>query len=330
MWSLVTLLLLPQAHATCRALALEGGGDKGAYQLGVLEGLTKLLPGEEVAYDFITGVSAGALNACFMSQYPKGNETEAVASMSKTWLTISIGSLLKQWPGSYVQGVMFENSLLDGSALSPWLESMLPSAPLRPISVGATNEDLGFFQDFNQSIGRTEFIQACLASSAFPVFLPNRYLFNHTYMDGGCIINIDIFKAIENCLEVTNGDESEVIIDSILLSGSPIPDVNVSSYTTNGILERARGISSADSHVWYVYNAMLAYPQVNFRYTFLPSQPLPSEAIPLNYNPKDIQEMIAIGNSDAAKMINGTAPSTQEIVQEYLKKRNARSSFSRQ
>jgi len=329
MWALVNLLLVGRTYATCRALAMGGGGDKGAYQVGVLQGLTQLLPGEEVAYDFITGVSAGALNACIMSQFPQGNETEATAFLAQTWLSTSVSSILKQWPGSYVQGVLFENSLLDGSGMYPWILSLVPHAPSRNIIVGATNEDLGIFQDFNQSIGYPNFAEACLASSAYPVFLPNRQLLNQTYMDGGCIINEDIFKAVEACLELTDGDESQVIIDSILLSGSYIPEVNASSYTTWSIMERARGISSADSSIWYLYNAMLAYPQVNFRYTFLPSQPLPSELIPLNYNPKNILAMLAIGQADAQKMVAGQGNSTQTTVQQYASKRSSRIAFAR-
>jgi hypothetical protein len=308
---------------------MEGGGDKGAYQVGVLEGLAKLLPADEVAYDFIVGVSAGALNACIMSQFPQGNETQAAAYMAQIWLSTSVGSILKQWPGSYVQGVLFENSLLDGSGMYPWILNLVPHEPVRNIIVGATNENLGLFQDFNQSIGYPNFAEACLASSAYPGFLPNRQLLNQTYMDGGCIINIDIFKAVEACLDLTDGDESQVIVDSILLSGSNIPEVNASSFTTWSVMERARGISSSDSYLWYLYNAMLAYPEVDFRYTFIPSQPLPSELIPLNFNLKNTEEMLAIGNSDAQKMVNGQSGSTQTLVDEYVSKRSSRIAFAR-
>lgn len=308
---------------------MEGGGDKGAYQVGVLQGLTELLPANEVAYDFIVGVSAGALNACIMSQFPQGNETEAAAHLAQVWLSTSVSSILKQWPGSYVQGVLFENSLMDGSGMYPWILSLVPSEPARNVIVGTTNEDLGIFQDFNQSIGRLNFAEACLASSAYPIFLPNRQLLNQTYIDGGCIINMDIFKAVEACLDLTDGDESQVVVDSILLSGSNIPEVNASSFTTWSVMERARGIASADSYLWYLYNAMLAYPQVDFRYTFIPTQPLPSELIPLNYNPKNTQEMLAIGNSDAQKMVNGQSDSTQTLVKEYVSKRSSRIAFAR-
>lgn len=54
----------------CRALALRGGGTKGAYEVGVLKGFLKNLKPEDVAYDVIVGVSIGGLNAATLSLYP--------------------------------------------------------------------------------------------------------------------------------------------------------------------------------------------------------------------------------------------------------------------
>jgi hypothetical protein len=310
-------------------LALEGGGDKGAYQVGVIQGFVKNLQPEEVAYDFIVGVSAGALNTAFFSQFAQGNETAAAAALANIWLTAPVSSLMVQWPGSYLQGLLFENSLLDGSALYPWLSSIVKEEPLRKVSVGATNEDLGIFQDFDETIGYPTFVEATLASSAFPVFIPNRQLFNHSMMDGGCIINVDVFHGIERCLNLTGGDESQVIIDTILLSGSYIPYLNASNSKTYSVLSRAQGISSADAYLWYLYNAQLAYPGVNFRYTVLPTQTLPGGLIPLDFDQKDMIEMMNQGMQDAEDIINGNRLSTQEIVQLYMSKRNSRITYPR-
>jgi len=40
----------------CRALALGGGGDRGAYEAGVLKYLVDNLPAEEVQYDVVAGI----------------------------------------------------------------------------------------------------------------------------------------------------------------------------------------------------------------------------------------------------------------------------------
>jgi len=51
---------------------MSGGANKGAYEAGVVYGLAHNLPASEVAWDVITGVSAGAINAAGMSVFPVG------------------------------------------------------------------------------------------------------------------------------------------------------------------------------------------------------------------------------------------------------------------
>ena len=47
----------------CRVLALRGGGNKGAYEVGALKAFITVLDPKEVAYDVIEGISIGGLNA---------------------------------------------------------------------------------------------------------------------------------------------------------------------------------------------------------------------------------------------------------------------------
>lgn len=49
-----------------------GGGAKGAYEVGVLQGLLKVMDPFEMRYDVVTGVSIGALNGAFFSLYKPG------------------------------------------------------------------------------------------------------------------------------------------------------------------------------------------------------------------------------------------------------------------
>ena len=67
-----------QKKDVCRAIALSGGANKGAYEVGVMKGMVDLLPAEEVKWDVVTGVSAGAINAGGMSMFPTGMEKEMV------------------------------------------------------------------------------------------------------------------------------------------------------------------------------------------------------------------------------------------------------------
>ena len=44
-------------------MALSGGANKGAYEAGVLYGLNHLMNTSDLAYDVVSGISAGAINA---------------------------------------------------------------------------------------------------------------------------------------------------------------------------------------------------------------------------------------------------------------------------
>jgi NTE family protein len=58
----------------CRALALRGGGTKGAYEIGVLKAFTAYVKKIEYAYDVIVGVSVGAMNGALLSTFERGLE----------------------------------------------------------------------------------------------------------------------------------------------------------------------------------------------------------------------------------------------------------------
>ena len=70
----------------CKALVLEGGGDKGAYQAGVIRGMYEAMGKKEGKYDVLSGVSAGAVNALAYSFFEIGDEEKATQFLSKYYL----------------------------------------------------------------------------------------------------------------------------------------------------------------------------------------------------------------------------------------------------
>ena len=53
----------------CRALALSSGASKGAFEAGAMLGLIRNGGSENFAWDVISGVSAGSINATMASLY---------------------------------------------------------------------------------------------------------------------------------------------------------------------------------------------------------------------------------------------------------------------
>ena len=50
---------LREGQEVCRALSLSGGGTKGAYEVGVLHKMARMLNGTDAEYDVLSGISIG-------------------------------------------------------------------------------------------------------------------------------------------------------------------------------------------------------------------------------------------------------------------------------
>ena len=58
----------------CHALALSSGDESAIYQVGALAGLVNSTAASEYAYDSVSGVSGGAINAVMLASFAKGDE----------------------------------------------------------------------------------------------------------------------------------------------------------------------------------------------------------------------------------------------------------------
>ncbi|HEY9182129.1 MAG TPA: patatin-like phospholipase family protein, partial [Gammaproteobacteria bacterium] len=68
-----------------KALVLPGAGARGAYQVGVLKAVARLLPENAPnPFSVICGTSAGAINAAVLAGRA-GNFERAVADMEQVW-----------------------------------------------------------------------------------------------------------------------------------------------------------------------------------------------------------------------------------------------------
>jgi predicted acylesterase/phospholipase RssA len=86
---------------------MQGGGSHGAYEAGSLwgiyDGLKKNGTPEKMAYDSVSGVSAGAINAFAVSMFPKGQEEAMVEFLSEAWLNLTTPDVYINWPIPYVE-----------------------------------------------------------------------------------------------------------------------------------------------------------------------------------------------------------------------------------
>ena len=73
------------ADTKCRALALSGGANYGAWEAGIMWGLTHYGDPKDFAWDVVTGVSAGAINTAAISMFAVGDEVKMTEFLSDTW-----------------------------------------------------------------------------------------------------------------------------------------------------------------------------------------------------------------------------------------------------
>ena len=65
----------------------------------MLSGLVSNLPVDQVAYESVSGVSGGAINAALLSSYPVGSEVDASARIHSFWKDAAATPLYKDWVG---------------------------------------------------------------------------------------------------------------------------------------------------------------------------------------------------------------------------------------
>ncbi len=97
----------------CRALVLSGGSNNGAWETGVIWGLTHYGNPEDFAWDTVSGVSAGAINTGGIATWATGTEVEMTEWLSGKWETMTNDAVWTLREGGPVDLIFREPSFLD-------------------------------------------------------------------------------------------------------------------------------------------------------------------------------------------------------------------------
>lgn len=322
----ILILLCLTAYACakkdkCYALALQGGGDKGAYQVGALAQIVENTDPEEVQYDFVSGVSIGSINGALLAGYPKGQERNATEYMVKTWGELTEKDIYKDWKwGGPVNGLFFKDALFDSSPFREYIRGQL-SPPQRGLIVSATDARTGQPKSWRETESWETILRAIDASSSFPGFFsPVSDLDNTTYYDGGTTHNINIWDAINGCID-EGYNHTQIVVDVILCSAATLTDKDVSQYKTIPMVLRFLEIESYYDTMELLERAVADFSDVTFRYVVVPTQKLEPSLVPMVFNHDQIEKMIEIGRNDAKQVMEfGEGESTKYILEYHQKK----------
>ena len=175
------ILLLTTAVTALNQLSFSGGGSFGAVEIGILKRVMEL---ENKKFDLYTGISAGALNAGFLSYYSDINR--GIQNAEKLYLSIKNRMIYDVLP---LTGVSVLNSKPLEKTLTKMLSSM-PNQPLVHTLIGATNLYSGKLDIYNfEDQDETNKVLLMMSSSAIPGIFPPVHFNNQLYADGGTLSN---------------------------------------------------------------------------------------------------------------------------------------------
>ena len=162
-------------------LSFSGGGSFGAVEIGILKRVMEI---ENKKFDLYTGISAGALNAGYLSYYK--NLDLGIKSAELLYSNIKNRMIYDILPATGI-------SLLNTSPLRKTLTNIvqtMPNAPAIHTLIGATNMysgklDIYNFEDQNDE----DKVNLLMSSSAIPGIFPPIKFNDQLYADGGTLSN---------------------------------------------------------------------------------------------------------------------------------------------
>jgi NTE family protein len=114
-------------------LVLTGGGARAAYQVGVLQALTELLPRGRNPFPVIAGTSAGAVSASVLASQAT-HWRAAVAGLIDVWSNFRVSQVFKVDTGHMLMGgARWVTALISGGVVATTPHSLLDNSPLREL-----------------------------------------------------------------------------------------------------------------------------------------------------------------------------------------------------
>jgi NTE family protein len=179
-------------HAPETAFVLGGGGNLGAIQVGQLRALIE----RDIVPDAVIGCSVGSLNGAAIAGEPTVRETERLAEL---WKSLGKQDIFPSPSRTRGPWLFIRNGLSAYSdhglknVIAKWMQVRDFADCMIPFYAVATALHSGLEHWFH----RGDLVQALLASTALPGFLPPVRIEDEDFIDGGVVNNVPVSKAYE-------------------------------------------------------------------------------------------------------------------------------------
>lgn len=178
------------------AFVLSGGGSRGGLQAGALLALLE----RGIKPDLIVGTSVGSINGAALAA---SSSAEGARCIAERWRTVTRADIFPGNPAQVAWRLLSQQpSLYPNYALYRFILSLLPAGVRRfkdlqtPLLVTATNLCTGTLHLFGDDPDE-RLIDALMASSAIPPYLPPWRYRDELYVDGGVVANLPLSIALQ-------------------------------------------------------------------------------------------------------------------------------------
>jgi NTE family protein len=173
------------------AYVLGGGGNMGAYEVGMLRALLEA----EIRPDLVVGTSVGALNGAAIASDPS---LEMVDRLRSLWCGLDDDKI---FGGSFLAGALnifrSRTHLHGNEQLRELIGRLAPAKLIEDLAVRFECVAASVERAAEQWFGSGPLADAVLASCAVPGVLPPVEIGGEHYIDGGVVNSIPISRAVE-------------------------------------------------------------------------------------------------------------------------------------
>lgn len=324
--SVSSLLLLTLGYASaaekpefCHALALSGGGNKGSYEAGVINGLITNSEKNDTAWRVCSGVSAGSLNCAYISGFAIGDELNMTTQHIAYTRALQNDMVYAEWPDGLEEGLLEHSGIFDTRPLHDTVRGILGKRPPQKMYVaGVSNTDTGDYVTFDEKLNLDDLAFGITGSASIPFVFPSQHLHGVTLNDGGSIYNTNLISAVEKCN--SEGYTDDKIILDIVICGhhDPIKQEEKTGTTIQNYF-RAWYLQGEKKSLRNIYEFMRARPKIDFRYFVYPSidiGPLSKEH--LNFSGNYTEPMIELGMKDGKSHVEAGKGKHFKLLQEFM------------
>merc|ERR1712086_802261 len=150
----------------------------------------------------MTGISAGAINAVFLSTFNKTavDFQDAVTQLKGLWLSLKNEDVYKKSP----LGIFRTQSIYNTAPLRATLERFLSTRPkpltvTRGVTIGTSDLASGKLKYVDSELLQTDPVGWAMASSAIPIAFEPQHMNGSVFVDGGTLSNEIIAPGVANC-----------------------------------------------------------------------------------------------------------------------------------